>query len=93
MPAAESLYRARNLLLSDQIDVITFTSSSTVKNLVSALGDGVHPDGRVKIASIGPKTTQTARRAGLKVDIIAGESTIPGLVAAIEEYFRKEGTW
>lgn len=92
-PAQESIERARNLLLSKQIDVITFTSSSTVTNLMAALKGSLPITGWPKIASIGPKTTETACQAGLNVDIIAGEPTIPGLVTAIEDYFRKEGTW
>lgn len=72
------------------IDVITFTSSSTVSNLISALGSGIRLPAGVVTACIGPKTMQTALKAGLKVDIIAKEQTIPGLVSAIEEYFSKE---
>ena len=67
-----------------QVDVITFTSSSTVKYLVSAV-KGV-PD-RILIACIGPETALAASRCGLRVDIVAKEHTIPGLVRAIEEYF------
>ena len=92
-PAQESIERARNLLLSKQIDVITFTSSSTVTNLMAALEGSLPIADWPKIASIGPKTTETVCQAGLNVDITAGEPTIPGLVAAIEDYFRKEGTW
>ena len=43
-----------------------------------------------RVACIGPKTADTAARSGLKVDIVASEYTIPGLVAAIEGFFRKE---
>lgn len=58
---------------------ITFTSSSTVKNFVAAAGV---PTG-VKIASIGPITSATARDLGLHVDVEADPHTMPGLVAAI----------
>lgn len=75
------------MLLAGKIDVITFTSSSTVTNLVTAFGgEKLELDG-AKIACIGTKTADTAARAGLEVDIVAREATIPGLVAAIEEYF------
>ena len=40
-----------------------------------------------RIACIGPKTAATATDAGLRVDIVAGEHTISGLVTAIEKYF------
>ena len=64
-------------------DWITFTSSSTVKNLLAAAGreavEGIH------IASIGPVTSETARSQGLKVDAEAKQYTIDGLIEAILE--------
>jgi uroporphyrinogen-III synthase len=68
--------------------VVTFTSSSTVKNFVELLDveekrkrqsllDGI------QMSSIGPVTSSTLRESGLRVDIAAKEFTIPGLVAAI----------
>ena len=89
LPDREAIDSAREMLLSGRLDMITFTSSSTVVNLVSALGaDAVRLTG-VRLACIGPKTADTAVKAGLKPDVIAAVQTIPGLVAAIEEYFRK----
>lgn len=75
-------------------DVITFTSSSTVRNFVSLLdlkedGGPARPpilEG-VKLASIGPVTSVTLRQLGLPVDIEAREYTIPGLVNAIVAAF------
>ena len=63
------------------VDMITFTSSSTVVHFVEAL-EGRLSDG-VTIACIGPITAQTARDLGLRVDIIAQEYTTRGLVDAI----------
>jgi hydroxymethylbilane synthase len=63
------------------VDMITFTSSSTVRHFVDAV-QGALPD-RVTIACIGPITAQTARDLGLRVDIIAQEYTTRGLVDAI----------
>ena len=67
------------------VDMVTFTSSSTVKNFQRLL-----PPGRadqlmqgVSVASIGPITSQTARDLGLTVDVEAESYTIPGLVQAI----------
>jgi len=77
------------MLVSGEMDVITFTSSSTVTNLVAAFQGDPLPINLTKIACIGPKTAEAATEAGLKVNILAGEQTIPGLVAAIEEYFRE----
>ena len=65
---------------------ITFTSSSTVKNFLDLIGEErAHSsllDG-VKLASIGPVTSQTLRELGLRVDVEAKEYTIPGLVDAL----------
>ncbi|MBI2328350.1 MAG: uroporphyrinogen-III C-methyltransferase [Chloroflexi bacterium] len=89
VPATEAISRAREMLLAGKIDVVTFTSSSTVSNLVAAFRGEPPAINSAKVACIGPKTADTAAGAGLKVDIVAREHTIPGLVAAIEEYFRK----
>ncbi len=86
VPAIDGISRAKQMLLSGEIDIITFTSSSTVSNLVAALED-IRQINSARVACIGPKTADTAAGAGLKVDIIASEQTIPGLVAAIEQYF------
>jgi len=89
VPANESITEAKRMLASGGIDVITFTSSSTVTNLVAAFQGERLPINQTKIACIGPKTANTATGAGLKVDILASEQTISGLVEAIEEYFRE----
>lgn len=80
-------------LLEGDIDIITFTSSSTVTNLLAALDGDVEAINKAKVACIGPATASVAQKAGIRVDIMAQEHTIPGLVAAIEEYFtsKKEG--
>jgi len=65
--------------------VVTFTSSSTVRNFVALLGaraTRTRLDG-IRMASIGPVTSATLRELGLKVDIAAKEFTIPGLVDAL----------
>jgi len=63
-------------------DVITFTSSSTVRNFVTLLGKKSLPEG-LRLASIGPVTSSTLRELGLPVDIEATEYTIPGLIKAL----------
>ena len=66
--------------------VVTFTSSSTVKNFVKLLGAGKRSRNTVSeilMASIGPVTSATLRECDLPVDISAREFTIPGLVSAI----------
>jgi uroporphyrinogen III methyltransferase/synthase len=72
------------------IDMITFTSSSTVNNFKSLLPPDKFTqliDG-AKIASIGPITTDTASELGFKVDVTAESYTIPGLCEAILKYYR-----
>ena len=71
------------------VDVLTFTSSSTVENFIAMLraGQGAKLPESVVIACIGPKTARTARHLGLRVDITAPEHTVPGLVAALENYY------
>ncbi|MCE5307250.1 MAG: uroporphyrinogen-III synthase [Acidobacteriales bacterium] len=62
-------------------DWITFTSSSTVKNFVSAAG--VASLNGVRVASIGPVTSATARKLGIAADVEASTYTTDGLVEAI----------
>ena len=59
-------------------DAIMFTSSSTVANYL-AVTDRVPPD----VACIGPVTARAAEAAGLRVDVVADESTVESLVAAL----------
>lgn len=91
IPDTEAMLRVKEMLLANQLDVITFTSSSTVSNLIGVFGSDSIPLNRVKIACIGPMTAETAIKAGLKPDMVAKEHTVPGLVSAIEDYFKKEG--
>jgi len=62
-------------------DYVTFTSSSTVRNLTEALGDRF-PKG-ARIVSIGPVTSEAAREAGLEVHVEAERHDIDGLVEAL----------
>lgn len=65
--------------------VLTFTSSSTVRNFAALLGPRQTAGlDEIQFASIGPVTSSTLRELGLRVDIEAKEFTIPGLVEAVE---------
>jgi len=77
-------------LLTPPLDAITFTSSSTASNFARLAGENNVSEllRGVAIASIGPITSQTIRKLGLAVTIEAEESTIAGLVRAIEGHFR-----
>ncbi len=66
-----------------RIQYLTFTSSSTVRNLVEAMGGGAIELGQARVACIGPVTADTARQLGLPVHVVATESTIAGLVRAL----------
>lgn len=81
----------KEMLAEKKIHVITFTSSSTVRNLVQKLGEVNLSKllAGITIASIGPITSNTARELGLKVDVEAKEYTIPGLINAIVEHFKQ----
>jgi uroporphyrinogen-III synthase len=64
--------------------IVTFTSSSTVRNFVALLGARRSAAlGQIQLASIGPVTSATLRELGLRADIEAKEFTIPGLIEAI----------
>ena len=64
--------------------VITFTSSSTVKNFLALLGKGsMNKLKDIRLASIGPITSATLGELGLRADIQAKTYTIPGLIQAI----------
>jgi len=81
--------RLKQLLDTRALDMVTFTSSSTVRNFVALLPEGEpakHLEG-IRIASIGPITTETARESGLSVDLTADTYTIPGLCRAIVDHY------
>ena len=67
---------------SNKIHIITFTSPSTVRNFLALL-DGLNWKeilDSITIAAIGPVTAEAALKLGLKVDVIAKEYSIPGLI-------------
>ena len=69
-------------LAAGAYDYVTFTSSSTVRNLVSILG-GSAPLAHTRAACIGPVTAETARELGIEPALVAEEYTIAGLTRAI----------
>ena len=82
--AGDALLRLFN---NEGVDVITFTSSSTVYNFVRAFPEDRLPAvlGDAEVACMGPVTADTARKLGLSVAIVAREYTTHGLVQAIAE--------
>ena len=78
--------------LADQtVDMVTFTSSSTVQNFKSLLPEDRfrHLIDNVTIACIGPVTAETAAKHGFEVHITADPYTIPGLCEAILEHSQR----
>lgn len=74
--------RIKTMLASGNIDIITFTSSSTVRNFIELVGtESVTTN--VIIACIGPVTAQTAEELGLKPHVVADEYTVKGLISAL----------
>ncbi|MCF6291513.1 MAG: uroporphyrinogen-III C-methyltransferase [Desulfobacterales bacterium] len=82
----------RQALTQGKIDVVTFTSSSTVSNFIKMLAPA-GPDelkellAGVAVAAIGPITARTAVRHGLAVDIQPERFTIPEMVDSIVAHF------
>ncbi len=78
----------KEMLAEKRIHILTFTSSSTVKNFVSKLSEPNLPEllQGTLVACIGPITANTARELGLTVDIEAEEYTIDGMTKAILAY-------
>jgi uroporphyrinogen-III synthase len=76
---------ARAALRDGRVDAITFTSASTVRGFVGAMGV---VRGDPKVVSIGPVTAKEAREHGIRVSAVARPHTIEGLVAALERALR-----
>ena len=86
LPAPDAPARARQAF-ADGVDIVTFTSSSTVRNLLAALDGDRAPLEAACIACIGPVTAATARELGLRVDLEASEHTVEGLAAALTAHY------
>jgi uroporphyrinogen III methyltransferase/synthase len=86
-PDAEGLGRLR----AGEIDIATFASSSSVRNLMVMLGADITPLERVTIAAIGPITAQALRNAGLDVHVVPARHTIEDLVRALVQHATATG--
>lgn len=87
---AESLVEK---LKEGAIDMVTFTSSSTVRNFLSLLPESEAKQmlSGVALAAIGPVTAETAAEMGLNADVVAEEYTIEGLCSAVLGYYKDMG--
>jgi uroporphyrinogen-III synthase len=89
-PAPGTLAPLTAALEQGQIDAVTFTSGSTVDNLCDLLGDrAVEWLGRCRIATIGPVTSDVARARGLRVDVMATDASVAGLVRALVDSYSR----
>ena len=84
---AESL---REMLRKGELDALTFTSSSTVRNFAQSITDGNLSElpaliKETPVAAIGPVTADTLRELGVTPQIVAQEHTLPGLLSALEK--------
>jgi uroporphyrinogen III methyltransferase/synthase len=87
VPAGRPDDAVLRLLHAGEIDVVTFASSSAVRNLVAMLGGDTDHLRATTIAAIGPITAQAVRDAGLDPAITAEEFSVDGLVAALVTHF------
>ncbi|HEY4305276.1 MAG TPA: uroporphyrinogen-III C-methyltransferase [Gemmatimonadaceae bacterium] len=85
VPDGEGARELRQKIERGEADLVTFTSASSVKAFVEAVGIDVAI--KLPAASIGPVTTDAAEKIGLEVMIEAGRSTIDGLAESIAEHF------
>lgn len=100
-PAAEAdRSTLTGMLEKGELDMVTFTSSSTVMSFLDLLAGSSAGEGTKRktseqvsglaVACIGPVTAATAREAGLRVDVMPKEHSIPALVDAIVSYYKTE---
>jgi uroporphyrinogen III methyltransferase/synthase len=75
------------LLEKGKVDIITFTSSSTVTNFVDIMGKGFEMPLNIEVACIGPVAAATAQKAGFRVDIRQEAYTMEGLVQSLVDHF------
>jgi uroporphyrinogen III methyltransferase/synthase len=78
------------MLLDRQIDAVTFTSASTVKNFAKIFGEEQAADllRTTVVASIGPVTAEAAQQLGIETTVMPARYTVPDLVDALVEHFR-----
>lgn len=77
------------LLEAGKVDLVTFTSSSTVEGFVKIVKNSKVDLAKVRAASIGPITSQTCRDHGIPITLEAKNHSIPGLITTINQYFKE----
>ena len=81
------------MLLDGQIDVVTFTSPTSVRNFAQALGEDQAADllRTTVVACIGPVTADAAERLDIETNVMPKDYTMAGLVAAIVDHVAQGG--
>jgi len=91
-PEGKEVERIRSLVDSAESEAVLFTSSSTVQNLFDLLSeDAASRLDELDLFSIGPITTRTAERLGVRVAATSPEQTIESLVATVRAYYADPG--
>lgn len=77
------------MLLDGEIDVVLFTSASTVHNLASSLGEDQAADllRSTVVACIGPVTAAAARDLDITPSVLASDYTVEGLLQAVVDHY------
>ncbi len=72
---------------SGEIDWVTFASPSAVKGFLENINSYVINTSKIKVASIGPVTSEELESHGVNINLTANEHTIEGLLDAIEQIY------
>jgi uroporphyrinogen III methyltransferase/synthase len=81
VPIYKAALPKKTAALTEKPDIVTFTSSSTVKNFITLYGKTALAG--LTLASIGPVTSNTLKSLGFDVHIEAKRYDVPGLLEAI----------
>ncbi len=87
VPDGRGARGVRERLHRGEIDVVTFTASSSVEAFIDTVG---RDTGGALVAVIGPATGATAESMGMQVGVVARQHTIEGLIESLLEHYRKE---
>ena len=85
-PPAAPPREVLDAIRAGEIDAVTFTSRSTVRNLASLLDGDLEPLRGAVVACIGPQTAEAAVEAGLPPQVVAEEPSVDALVGALRRY-------
>jgi len=94
VPDHSNAAAARAALQAGEVNWVTFTSSSTVKNFIDAIGADIVRETRAsfRVACIGPITAQTAKEHGLEPDVLAPAASVESLLETLQSAAGKEPT-